>query len=170
MRFALLILVLLSLNTVRADTDSTLTFHAEKRAGAVIFIDECVSRGLTNAMSLSELRSWATNILARYRRADGTRVAAKDIPPQLQMLQTNIPTCRFSYANATNEYHSIGPEPTAPSVTVSRGLSGGVESVRISWYLYGIILGPETFKPKWQTEPWYHRRLAEGVYLWHGYK
>jgi hypothetical protein len=170
MRAALFIVFLLSLNTATAYTNTPFTFHAEKRAGAVIFVDECLSRGLTNAMSLPELRSWATNVIVRYRSSDGTRVAAKDVPPQLQMLQTNIPTCRFSYTDSTNTYYSIGPDPAPPSVSVSRGLTGEVESVWISWYIYGIIVGPETFKPKWQTEPWYHRKLADGIYLWHGYK
>ena len=168
MRPALLVLFFFSLST-RAETN-TLTFPAEKRAGAVIFVDECLSRGLTNAMPLPELRSWTTNIIANYRRTDGTRVAPRDIPLQLQMLRTNIPSCRFSYVESTNEYHTYAPEPTPPSVTISRGFFGGVESVRISWYLYGIIVGPESFKPKWQSDPWHHRKLADGVYLWHGYK
>jgi hypothetical protein len=169
MPFALVILLFISLSASAA-TNATLVFPAERRAGAVIFIDECLSRGLTNAMSLTELRSWVTNIISRYGRTTGSRVLTNDIPLQLQMLHTTIPSCRFSNTEATNDYHNVGPEAVPPSITVSRGTFGGIECVKISWYLYGIIIGPEAFKPKWQTEPWYHRRLADGVYLWHGYK
>ena len=45
-----------------------------------------------------------------------------------------------------------------------------IEAVSINWYIYGVIVGPESFKPTWDHELWYHRKLADGVYLWHGYK
>jgi hypothetical protein len=176
MRSTTIILLLLwvsSLELFGAETNTLLVFHAEKRAGAMIFVDECLARGLTNSMAVAELRAWATNTIQRYQQPSKNRYALvpdSDIPKSVQMLQTRIPSCRFSYADATNVYFTIAPHRDPPKVDFFQGSSREIEAINISWYGYGVIVGPESFKPKWEHEPWYHRKLADGVYLWHGYK
>jgi hypothetical protein len=119
-------------------------------------------------MTIAELRAWATNTIQRDERVHNPQsgfVAESDIPKSVRMIQTNIPSCRFSYADATNVYCTI--EPDAAPVHSS---SGSIEAVSIDWYIYGVMVGSESFNPSWEHEPWYTRKLADGVYLWHGYK
>jgi hypothetical protein len=179
----ILILLFMSIAAVSmAETNAALVFHAEKRAGAVVFVDEGVTRGLSNSMSLSELRQWATNTIQRYRRWESIPATNKapskrydfvksgDIPKALLTLHANIPSCRFSYAAATNDFYTIGPTPSPCTVSFFRSESGEIEAVSIYWYIYGVIVGSESFVAHWENEPRYHRKLADGVYLWHGYK
>jgi hypothetical protein len=176
-----------------AETNAVLVFHAEKRPGAVVFVDECLTRGLTNSMSLAELRQWATNTIQRYRRWESilatNRALAKrydfvksaDIPKALLTLHTNIPACWVSYAASSNDFHTIGPTRSPCTVSFVRSESGEIQALYIYWYIYGVIVGPKSFQPNWRRpsgthptltkdEPWYHRKPADGVYLWHGYK
>jgi hypothetical protein len=181
-RIILLLLFMSIVAVSMAETNAVLVFHAEKRAGAVVFVDECLTRGLTNSMSLAELRQWATNTIQRYRRLESILatnktpskrydlVKSSDIPKALLTLHTNMPSCKFSYAAATNDFSTIGPTPSPCTVSFFRSDSGEIEALSIYWYIYGVIVGPESFVAKWVHDPWYHRKLADGVYLWHGYK
>ena len=63
---------------------------------------------------------------------------------------------------------TIAPDMKPPKIGFWRSSEGGIQAVTINWYIYGAIVGPESFKPQW--EPWYQRKLTDGVYLWHGYK
>ena len=150
-----------------ADTNAVLVFPAEKRPGAVVFVDECLTRAITNAMTIADLRAWATNALWQHQQTPGASIAKNNL---LDSLQKHTPSCKLSYASATNDYFTIGPDTDSPTLSWFRGSSGTVEAVSVSWYIYGIIVGPESFSPTWEHAPWYHRKLADGVYLWHGYK
>ena len=149
-----------------------LVFSADKRPGAIIFTDECLSRGLTNSLTMAKLRTWATNVIEHYNQRPDFRTASlskSDIPKAVETIQASIPYCKHSYPNAPNDYDIIAPDSNPPTVDLDRDTSGHIESVSISWIGYGAIIGPESFVPKWEHEPWYSRRLADGVYLWHGY-
>jgi hypothetical protein len=161
------------LQTLGGETNSVLIFPADKRPGAIIFVDECLTRALTNSMTIGGLREWATNIIQQYNQRPDFRTAelsAKDIPTTLRTLQMDMPSCKFSYATAPNDYYVIGPDSDAPKITLGRNSSGRIESLSISFYDYGTEIGPESFVPKWEHMPWYSRKLADGIYLWHGYK
>jgi hypothetical protein len=182
MRSVLTILVLLAVEEAStAETNVLLEFHAEKRAGARIFVDECLARGLTNSMPMPDLRRWATNTLQRYRRLESVlatnsgpdakrfkSVQKSDIPEAILSLHSRIPSCKFSYSDSTNRFFTIGPDPDPPRVGFFRDASGDIEAIRFDWYIYGIVVGDESFRTDW--DPWYKRKLTEGVYLWHGYK
>jgi hypothetical protein len=164
----IVVLLSLSLRPVFAvDTNDVVVFQSEKRPGAVIFVDECLTRGITNSMSFADLRAWATNVLGHYQQTRDTTIPKSDI---IDSLQKHTPSCRFSYASATNDFFTIGPDLEPPTVSFFQGNSGSVEAVSIRWYIYGIIVGPESFSPTWEHAPWYHRKLSDGIYLWHGYK
>jgi hypothetical protein len=156
------------------ETNISLVFPADSRPGAIIFVNECLTRGLTNSMTLEELQEWSTNIIQHYNQRPDFRTVAlsrKDIPAALQTLQTNIPSCKFSYAEAPNSYFTIGPDPDPPLITFGRNSSGLIEFISIDSYGYGVLMGPKSFVPKWGNgPPWHTRKLADGIYLWHGYK
>ena len=67
-------------------------------------------------------------------------------------------------------FRTIGPDKKAPEVGFYRSSEGTIQAMTLNWYLYSIIVGPESFKPDWEHNPWYHRKLAVGIYLCHGYK
>ena len=169
----MLLLLLASLCQSPADeTSSLLTFSADKRPGAIIFTDECLARGLTNSMTLAELRAWATNVIEHYSQRSDFRTVAlskSDVPKAVLTLQTRIPSCKHSYPRTPSDYDTIAPDPTPPVVAFERDRSGHIEAVSISWRGYGVIVGQESFVPKWDYKPWYSRKLTDGVYLWHGY-
>jgi hypothetical protein len=152
------------------DTNNLLVFDAEKRPGGRIFIDECLTRGLTNSMTLTELRAWATNAIQKYNHLPDFKTVSitnGDVPKAVETLQMSIPSCKFSYEGMTNYYWFYCPDKTPPHVGFIRGTSGGIIAVSISWYIYGVIVGPESFTLK--DKSWYDRKLADGIYLWHGY-
>lgn len=200
--FALLLNILIDV-ACRADTNVLTIPKGDSRAGAVFFVDECLTRGLTNSISIKDLRKWATNTIQRYqsletRMAKSTTaaklnysVAVSDIPNSIATIQTRVPSCKstdakpksdgwneilemYSKAWAVSEeeaearLRTIGPDRDPPKTTLWRSSIGTIEAVAISWHKYGIIVGPESFKAEW--EPWYQRKLADGIYLWHGYK
>jgi hypothetical protein len=209
MRFhaAIFIVFLISLLGARnghADTNVLIIPIADNRAGAVFFIDECLTRGLTNSISIGDLRAWATNIIQRYQQQEllltGTNANQKqyslplprDIPQAIRSIQNRIPSCRstkplpnavgldklaeslskvcgVSRQEAEAWLATIGPDKDPPEVDFWRSPQGRIEAVTISWYIYGIIVGPDSFKPDWEHAPWYSRKLVDGIYLWHGY-
>ena len=184
MRFAwLMVILVVGLAAVAtAKTNEVLAFNAEKRAGAVIFVDECLARGLTNSIALPSLREWTTNTIQRYRKGElvlatnnspskkYTSVAKSDIPKPINAMQENIPSCKFSYADKTNAFHTITADRKPPEVTFFRDATGDIEALSISWYAYGVLVGAHSFEPQWEHKPWYQRKVADGVYLVHGYK
>lgn len=160
------------LPTFAGATNSILTFPADKRPGAVIFVDECLTRGLTNSITIGDLRAWATNIIQHYNQRPDyqtAKLSAKDIPKALRRVQMNMPSCKFSYSAAPNDYYVISPAPDPPQITFDRSPSGRIESISIRFYDYGANVGPDSFVLKREHMPWYSRKLADGIYLWHGY-
>src|SRR2546427_1170308 len=91
-----------------ADTNILVIPGADKRAGAIFFVDECLTRGLTNSISLGDLRQWATNTIQLYQRRESVlartkatqkrypSVLAADVPESVRTIQTRIPSCRSS--------------------------------------------------------------------------
>jgi hypothetical protein len=160
-------------NPALAETNGVILISAEKRPGAAIFVDECLTRALTNSISIGELRRWATNMIEKYRGGHAQHngdlaVGLEDIPPAIRTIHLRVPACRFSYAEATNKFYTIRPDPQPARVSIRWQQSGEIERMQVSWYLYGIIVGPESFK----LDPvfWYQREFAPGIYIWHGYK
>jgi hypothetical protein len=185
-----------------ADTNVLIIPSGDHRAGAIYFVDECLTRGLTNSISVSDLRKWATNTIRVYQQREA--VSAKtntvrhslvidaDVPQIIRTIQSRIPSCRneepapidgwdefvkqysksfaISREEAERRLRTIGPDPDPPTIDFWRSSLGNIEAVTITWYIYGVIIGPESFKPEWEHDPWYHRKLADGIYLWHGYK
>ncbi len=191
--------------SVRSDNTNVLTIpKGDGRAGAIFFVDECLTRGLTNTMSVGGLRKWATNTIITYREREATlaatqsdakmlsRVEETDIPEAIRAMQDHIPSCRsdepvsidgwdtlvtvYSEAwavpkeEASRRLRTIGPDSKQPRVGFLRSTSGAMRAVTVSWSIYGVMIGPESFTPEWDHAPWYHRKLADGIYLWHGYK
>ena len=192
------------LPALSANTNVIIIPEGEKRAGAVFFVDECLTRGLTNSISLVELRKWATNTIQLYKRKDNaganftsernSRVRARDVPDRINQIQTRIPSCRHAksskelqalegyremisiYAKrwgvtteeADKRLRTLGPNKESPRVLLVRSEEGVIKAVSIQWYLYGIIIGPDSYRH--DGKPWYKRKLADGVYLWHGHK
>lgn len=173
MRAALVYSFLVFVNISQSlGAQTMLVFSADKRPGAVIFTDECLPRGLTNSMTVADLRTWATNVIEHYNQRPDFRTVSlskKDIPKAIETIQTSIPSCKHSYPIAPFVYDVIAPDSNHPTVDLGRDSSGHIESISISWYDYGAIIGRESFVPKWENEPWYSRKLADGIYLWHGY-
>ena len=88
------------------DTNVLIIAKGDSRAGAVFFLDECLTRGLTNSISVIDLRKWATNTIQRYQRLETAlakstaaakqyhSVIAADVPNSIGTIQTRIPSCR----------------------------------------------------------------------------
>lgn len=205
---AILVILLNSLTLPArcADTNVLIIPSGDHRAGAIFFVDECLTRGLTNSISISDLRKWATNTIQVYRQKEAVltksttnmmryrSVLDADVPVTIRSIQSLIPSCRseesmpfkvkewdesvkqysknlaISKEEAERQLRTIGPDPDPPKVGFYRSSQDVIQAVTISWYIYGVIIGPESFKPEWEHAPWYHRTLADGVYLWHGYK
>lgn len=185
-----------------ADTNVLIIPGRDHRAGAVFFVDECLTRGLTNSISISDLRKWAISTILVYQQREAVATSTNsfnypsvleaDVPQVIRTIQNRIPSClsekaipikdwdefvqQYSKtlgvpkAEAERRLRTIGPDPDPPQIGFWRSSQGAIEAVTISWYLYGVIVGPESFKPNWEHAPWYHRKLAEGIYLYHGYK
>ncbi len=201
----LVAVVMLVPASVRSDNTNVLLIpKGERRAGAIFFVDECLTRGLTNTMSLGELRKWATNTITTYREREAplavtqrdakmlSHVEETDIPEAIRAMQDHIPSCRsdepvsiegwdtlvtvYSEAwavpkeEASRRLRTIGPDSKQPRVGFLRSTTGAMRAVTVSWQIYGVMIGPESFTPDWEQAPWYHRKLADGIYLWHGYK
>jgi hypothetical protein len=165
-----------------------LTFRGEERAGAIIFVDECLTRGLTNAMTVADLRKWATNLVDRYKRLERLplesehpikrfrEVPREDVPEPILHMQVRIPCCRFSYKRAPESFMFMEPSRSTPQIEFGRSAAGELATVSISFYNYGIVIGSESYAPwsdvpPWpEAGPWHRRKLADGIFLWHGYK
>ena len=186
-----------------AQTNVLVAPNGYDRGAAVFFIDECLTRGLTNSISISDLRAWATNMIHVYQRRESvaaetnatkkrySSVLVEDVPEAIRSMQTRIPSCRtpppqsedwekfvesfskmrsISKKDASDALCTYVPDSKSPRVGFWRSAQGTIEAVTITWYLYGIIVGPETFKAEWGYDPYYHIKLADGLYLWHGEK
>lgn len=207
-RLAGILTVVFSFIAVQArpsDTNVLIIPSGDHRAGAIFFVDECLTRGLTNSISICDLRKWATNTIRVYQEGESKmaascqsivirydRVRKADIPEAIQSIQEHIPSCRsdkpipfdgldklleaysqawsVSKEEALRRLNTIKPDSGNPRVGFCRSTADDIEAVSISWYDYGVMVGPESFKPEWEHTPWYERKLADGIYLWHGYK
>ena len=89
-----------------ASTNVIVIPKEDKRAGAVFFVDECLVRGLTNSITLVDLRKWATNTIQRFNREENEAAGAlpnerrrngvhtRDVPESINQIQSRIPSCR----------------------------------------------------------------------------
>jgi hypothetical protein len=201
--FTAFLILLLRVPARCADTNILIISADDTRAGAVFFVDECLTRGITNSISIGDLRGWATNLIQRYQQLPHPLAStnaverrfqsplAADVPEAIKSIQSRIPSCRsakplpkeldqaveqlskvwaVSKEEAEVRICTLGPDTDPPQVEFWRSSQGTIEAVTINWYIYGVIVGPETFKPDWEHTPWYNRKLADGIYLWHGYK
>src|SRR6266511_5804825 len=83
MRLLVLVTIFLRCLTELAHSSETNVLiipAGDKRAGRVYFVDECLTRGLTNSISLSDLRKWATNTAQLYQRKEAELTSARAIP------------------------------------------------------------------------------------------
>src|SRR5271170_1187302 len=108
MRLIIVILILLLCSLVGpargAETNILIIPSGDHRAGAIYFVDECLTRGVTNSISISDLRKWATNIVRIYQQREAiaaktntvrqSSVLAADVPKTIQTMQSRIPACR----------------------------------------------------------------------------
>jgi len=189
--------------TYCADTNILVVPKGDNRAAAFFFVDECLSHGLTNSISLVDLRKWAMATVEKYQRwelalATSSAVVKEyhsvlpvDIPESIKTIQSRIPSCRSTEAmsqiegwgkmveayseywavskeEAENKLRTLHPDAEAPAVEFVRSSDRSIKAIAISWYIYGIVVGSESFKLNW--EPYYQRKLADGIYLVHGYK
>jgi hypothetical protein len=205
--FAVFFILLLGAPARCAETNILMIPAGDDRAGAVFFVDECLTRGLTNSISIRDLRAWATNVIQRYNQRQPpvtwTNIDEKlyslspaDVPEAIKSIQNRTPSCLsvqvisemekmkewdqlmefyskawgVSKKEAEKRYASLDPDSDPPKVDFWRSKQRAIEAISIYWYEYGIIVGPESFKPEWEHPPWYHRKLDDGVYLYHGYK
>ena len=88
------------------ETSTLIIPTGDTRAGAVFFVDECLTRGVTNSISIDDLRTWATNLVRHYQQlqpiAAGTNAVEKpyprlllaDLPKAIQLIQNHTPSCR----------------------------------------------------------------------------
>lgn len=164
-----------------ADTNVLIIPSGDHRAGAIYFVDECLTRGLTNSISIGDLRKWATNTIRIYQQREAASVNTNtvrypsvleaDVPECIRTMQSHIPCCRsdepmpikgwdefvkqyskslaISKEEADRQLRTIGPDPVPPAVDFWRSSSGAIEAVTITWYIYGVIVGPESFRPEW---------------------
>jgi hypothetical protein len=196
--------LLFETSQIRAsDTNVILIPDSDTRGGAVFFVDECLTRGLTNSISFDDLRAWTTNTIQLYRHREAVlavskarqkqyrSVLAAEVPESIKSMQTRIPSRRrrepwpkdegttnffailgkawgISEEEVEKQLRTIGAPREPPHVGFIRNSGGVIEAVEIKWYLYGIMVGPTSFNPDWK--PWYERKLADGIYLWHGMK
>ncbi len=111
-----------------------------------------------NRFGVNKLQEWAVGALARYRsrslRLDGK--AAYWSQGTKKLASTEVP----SFLTHT--------WPETPEVSIRLSPTGQPECIVIGWYLYGIFVGPPTYKAT--ENPWYLRQLQPGVYVYHGYK
>jgi hypothetical protein len=202
--FSVFLILLLGVPAHCADTNVLIIPAGDTRPGAVFFVDECLTRGLTNSISIRDLRTWATNVIQRYNQRQppvtGTNadenlylLSPTDVPEAIRSIQDRTPSCRsaqpmpkiegwdkymeiwsksagISKKEAEERWLTLDPDPDPPKVDFWRSDQGTIEAIGISWYEYGVIVGPESFKPKWEHDPWYYRKLEDGIYLYHGYK
>ena len=102
--FAVILILLLRASARCAETNVLLISDGDTRAGAVFFVDECLTRGLTNSISIRDLRAWATNVIQRYNQrlppVTGTNVDEKlyslsptDVPEAIKSIQDRTPSC-----------------------------------------------------------------------------
>lgn len=183
-----------------ADTNTLVIKKSDERPGARFFVDECLTRGLTNSISLSDLRTWATNTIEVYRRREAAdsnaeerrhdKVGDEDVPDSIKDMPKRTPSCRIlrpstivdaDWEELVAAFSKVGTIPASeaedrlltmvadrgpPAIGFYRSSQGVIEAVTIRWYLYGVLVGGPSFTPDWK--PWYQRKLADGVYLWHG--
>src|SRR5688572_3259786 len=83
-----------------AETNVLIIPPEDKRAGAVFFVDECLTRGLTNSISISDLRKWATSTIQLYKNKEAELTSARatpmryfavlaaDVPDSIRSIQT----------------------------------------------------------------------------------
>jgi len=64
---------------------------------------------------------------------------------------------------------TIGPKSGATQGRISGGHLKCYEAVTISWNIMELSSAPSLSRRS-GAAPWYHRKLADGIYLWHGYK
>ena len=195
------IFVVVALLIVRAngaaETNVLVIPDTDKRAGAMFFVDECLTRGITNSILIGDLQKWATNTIRVYQQRESgstnrkryDHVSATEIPDAVKSIQTRIPSCRgpkYSFdgfeklvktqsaalsiteEEASNRLRTLSPDSKPPRVGFYRSSEGDIQAVTIGWYFYSVIVGPSDFR--YRADPWYKRNLADGIYLTYRYK
>ncbi len=156
-------------------------FRNEGRPGGVIFLEEAFFPTLTNLMDINTFQQWAVELIARYNSGDlvGGEKAAyysygdltvfeEHIPSELRRLHTEVPAVRFTYKN-DGMIKKLFPWYMAPmrspaEIAFALDEHGKAKCVTFSWYLYGIWVGEKSFVPPW--EPWFVKKIQNGVYLY----
>ncbi len=173
----------LGIVTTNGEPEDTnmLVFRDEKRGGLDLFVDECLSRGVTNSIGIKELVGWATNVIDYYQRLESSEprrnetnkqsnlVEASKIPESIFRIMQRIPACKYSYEMLPGKYWIMRPDAKPPEVYLGRNSTGQIDCIVISWYMYGVAVGPKSFRSTLEP-PFYQRKIADGVYLFHGYK
>jgi hypothetical protein len=109
MKFAFIIFFLnasLSVSICLADTNILIIPKGDERVAAVFFIDECLTRGISNSISIKNLRKWATSTIHLYQQRESllatnnaaekrySSVLPAEIPKTITTIQNRTPACR----------------------------------------------------------------------------
>jgi hypothetical protein len=113
---------------------------------------------LQGRIGATKLQQWAVGVLARYQGRT-LRLAGRASywsEGSVKLAPAEVPT----YLTHT--------WPETPEVSVRLSPAGQPECVVVGWYLYGIFVGPPSYRAT--ENPWYLRQVQPGVYVYHGYK
>lgn len=135
-------------------------------AGAVLY-----SRGFESALksrgNLDGLQAWARQALEKHEagqlKTEGEAMYWS--AGTLRIAESELPEFLKSGMYKRTE-HFWGPEFAIQ--TGDSGFDGTGTCVAVSWYLHGVLIGKEDYTTDWN--PWYRRRLAPGIYSYHGMK
>ncbi len=150
-----------------------LVFTGEKRGPKILFEDECLPRGLTNAMSLQEIQRWATNAIEREKKIEAEKNDKKgrhdylndaDVPEVIRTMNQRIPSVEVPFPIMTNWYLVWRPDPSPPKVGFVRSPTDEIVAVRIGWDLDAFEVGAKSFEAKVEP-PVIPRKLADGIYM-----
>jgi hypothetical protein len=159
------------------DGPNMLVFKGEKRDSARILVDECLTRGISNSLSIHELTRWAINVIDKEQKieADGGRKMSRrtplnqnDIPEALRGLSKRIPSVKYALNIMPQWYLIVQPDLSPPTFNFVRNQTGKIVAIDIGWHIYGILVGQKSFSPK-LSELIYQHKIADGVYAYHGY-
>jgi hypothetical protein len=153
-----------------------LVFTNDVRGALDLMVDEGLPCALEKAISLPDLRHWATNAIDRQRKLEREDnrltphfLPTNEIPERLLSIDSQVPKIKFSRPEIPGTYLIFDPDHKAPSFGFYRDSDGNVVAVSIEWYIYAIVIGPESFVLH-LGPPMYQWKMANGIYSYRGYK
>jgi hypothetical protein len=139
---------------------------ARGETGASQIVND-LAEDIRNDSSLSQLRSWGWETLARFRAgAVQTNGVSDYLPDHIRNVRLAMEERPEFIRSRWGETNSFGAEE--PELVVVVSTNGQPEHLVVSWYLHGIVIGqPDDNMP---FKPWCSAKAQPGIYTYHFYK